>query len=163
VAELHFDLKATRCPRCAGDLVLRVEVDERGAEVQLSVDTACTACGDAPWPESDERLLLFRPGQPRAEPASGEEPDARLLAAQARIEQLVRAREGLARDLEAARRDARRAADDARRRQPEQLLALRAELSRLEGELADARAQLRRGEEATRGSVQPGKRAIEIE
>ena len=40
---------------------------------------------------------------------------------------------------------------------------LHTEISRLEGILAEARAEIRRGEEATRGPVSPGKRAIELD
>jgi hypothetical protein len=41
--------------------------------------------------------------------------------------------------------------------------ALREEISRLEGQLAEARAEVRRSEEATRGETGQGKRPIEVE
>lgn len=163
MAELHFDLAHIRCPRCAGELVVRVGIEETGEEVRLTIDSACVACGVAPWPESDERLLVFRPGSLTGAPPPGEELAPRLAAAQARIDQLQRRVEGLDHDLQASRRDLSRALDDGRRRQGDVVTTLRGEISRLEGALADARAEVRRAEEATRGSVEAGKRAIEIE
>ena len=165
--EAHVDLRQHRCPRCAGELVLRVEVDEAGRDVRVTVDTACASCGASPWGESDERLLVFRPGSPGAGGASGasaaDDATARLASAHARIEQLLRRNEGLDHDLEASRRDLARAEERGRGRQSDVITALKADVSRLEGELAEARARMRKDEEATRGPVESGRRPIEIE
>ncbi len=165
MTELHFELRKTRCPRCAGELVLRVNITEPHADVRLVVDSACVSCGVTPWEDSDERLLVFRPGSATggAGGGSAEELAGRLAAAQARSEQLLRRIEGLDNDLEAARRQVARAEEDRRRRQSEVVVSLRADISRLEGELAAARVELRRSDEATHGEVRPGKRAIEID
>ena len=164
MSEVHVDLRQHRCPRCAGDLVLRLDVDEAGRDVRLTVDTACASCGQSPWADSDERLLIFRPGSAGV-PAGGtaDELAAKLAAAYARVEQLVRRTEGLEGDLEAARRDLSRADERGRGRQSDAVAALRGDVSRLEGELAEARARMRKDEEATRGPVAPGLRPIEIE
>lgn len=161
--EQFVELKRSRCPRCSGEMVLRLEVDEADLDVRLVIDTACVACGSSPWPDSDERLLVFRPGSPGAARNTPEELAAKLASAQARIEQLLRRVEGLDHDLDAARRDVDRAQDLARGRASDATAALRSEVARLEGELAQARAQMRRDEEATHGDVQSGKRPIEIE
>jgi hypothetical protein len=165
VAELHFELRRTRCPRCSGEIVLRVTADESAADVRLLVDSACVACGVGPWPVSDERLLVFRPGRNTGGASGGtaEELAARLAVAQARIEQQQRRIEGLERDLEASRRDITRAETAVRGRQSDVVTQLRADISRLEGELAAARAEVRKNEEATRGEVQAGKRAIDLD
>jgi hypothetical protein len=55
VREAFLDLMNLRCPRCAGQLVLRVLADERGRGVHLTLDSACIACGVSPWAESDQR------------------------------------------------------------------------------------------------------------
>lgn len=116
--ETQFELTGLRCPRCAGQLVVRVLAEERGAELALSIDSACVACGISPWAAPDQRTVYFTPGGPGS---------------------VTRARAS----------------------ETEQ--ALREEISRLEGELAAARAEIRRTEEATRGEVAPGKRPIEVE
>ena len=164
MSEVHVDLRQHRCPRCAGDLVLRLEVDEAGRDVRVTVDTACSSCGQSPWADSDERLLIFRPGSAGV-PSGGsaDELAAKLASAYARVEQLVRRSEGLEGDLEAARRDLTRADERGRGRQSDVVTALRGDVSRLEGELAEARARMRKDEEATRGPISPGKRPIEIE
>ncbi len=56
-----------------------------------------------------------------------------------------------------------RATVEEKRRKGELEQDLRGEISRLEGALADARAEVRRAEEATRGVSAPGKRPIEID
>jgi len=122
MVESHLDLASPRCPRCSGQLVLRVLAEERGQSVFLTLDTACIACGTAPWDIPDQRSLVFTPG-------AGE----------------LKAR------------------PPAQRRESEIEAALREEISRLEGALAQARAELRRAEEATRGEVHPGQRPIEVE
>ena len=142
---------------------MRVGVEEPGAEVRLTFDTACVSCGVAPWPDSDERLLVFRPGKPLDRSGAVEDLPARLAAAYARVDQLLRRIEGLDHDLEAVRRELTRAEESGRLRQGEVVAGLRGELSRLEGELAAARARQLRDEEATHGLVEPGKRAIEID
>jgi len=121
MVESHLEL-LMRCPRCAGQIVLRVLGEERGRSVQLTLDTACIACGVSPWDIPDQRTLVFTPG-------AGE--------LKARPPEL--------------------------RRESEIETALREEISRLEGALAEARVELRRAEEATRGEVSPGKRPIEVE
>lgn len=121
MVESHLEL-TSRCPRCANQLVLRVLAEERGRSVQLTLDTACIACGVSPWDIPDQRTLVFTPG-------AGE--------LKARPPEL--------------------------RRESEMEAALREEISRLEGALAEARVELRRAEEATRGEVAEGKRPIEVE
>jgi len=152
MSESHLELREVRCPQCGGDMVLRVFGDERGKDVILTLDSACVACGMAPW--SDERTMVFTPG---GAPASGEEADGRLAAAQARIETLARRCQVLEDALAAAERNA------AREQRSEVESQLRSEISRLEGSLAQARADARKADAATRGEVQPGKRPIEIE
>ena len=152
--EAHLELTNLRCPRCAGQLVLRVAAEERGRSVMLTIDTACVACGVSPWSEPDERSVVFTPGA--AISASGDSLQ-QLAAAQARIDGLLRRIDSLENSLAAAQRSLQRA------RQGEMETQLREEISRLEGALADARAEVRRAEEATRGPVTSGKRPIEIE
>ena len=60
--EAHIELSSIRCPRCAGEIVLRVMADERGHSVLLTLDTACVACGTTPWDSPDQRTVLFTPG-----------------------------------------------------------------------------------------------------
>jgi hypothetical protein len=122
MVESHLELVA-RCPRCAGQLVLRVLAEERGRSVQLTLDTACVACGTSPWDIPDQRTLIFTPGAGELKPRP--QPEAR--------------------------------------RESDMEVALREEISRLEGALAEARVELRRAEEATRGEVAEGKRPIEVE
>jgi chromosome segregation ATPase len=98
--------------------------------------------------------MVFTPG---GAPASGEEAEVRLAAAQARIETLARRCRVLEDALAATERNAARAQHSELESQ------LRGEISRLEGSLAQARAEARKVEAATRGDVQPGKRPIEIE
>jgi hypothetical protein len=131
--EAHVELTSLRCPRCAGQLVLRVLAEERGRNVLLTLDTACVACGVSPWAAPDQRAVTFTPGASTAE-ALGGVPEAPL--AQRNL--------GFARSSELEQ-------------------GLRDEISRLEGLLADARAEVRRSEEATRGEVGAGKRPIEVE
>jgi hypothetical protein len=154
--EAHLELTMLRCPRCAGQLVLRVLSEERGRSVMVTLDTACVACGVSPWSEPDERSVVFTPG---AAIQSEKAPDveARLAAAQARIDGLLRRIDSLENSLAAAQRNLQRA------RQSDVEAGLRDEISRLEGQLAEARAEVRRAEEATRGQVASGKRPIEIE
>src|ERR1700757_3361824 len=71
--EALLDLTSLRCPRCAGQLVIRVTSDERGRSVLITLDTACIACGVSPWSESDERRVVFTPG---AAIQTDREPDA---------------------------------------------------------------------------------------
>ncbi len=149
--EAHLELDLLRCPRCAGQLVLRVLSEERGHSVMVTLDTACIACGTSPWSEPDQRTVLFTPG------VSLENDQAALAAAQARIDSLLRRCETLEHSLAAAQRNLARA------RQSDVEQALREEISHLEGQLAEARAEVRRSEEATRGVVEPGKRPIEVE
>ena len=149
--EAHLELDMLRCPRCAGQLVLRVLADERGHSVMVTLDSACIACGVSPWSEPDQRTVLFTPG------VSIESDQAALAAAQARIDALLRRCETMESSLAAAQRNLARA------RQGDVEAALREEISHLEGQLADARAEVRRSEEATRGVVEPGKRPIEVE
>jgi len=78
-------------------------------------------------------------------------------AAQARIDTLLRRCESLEHSLAAAHRNL------VRTRQSDVEAGLREEISHLEGQLAEARAEVRRAEEATRGQVASGKRPIEIE
>jgi hypothetical protein len=157
VVEAHLELHGLRCPRCGGDMVLRVLGDERGKSVVLTLDSACVACGVPPWREPDERTVVFTPGAPLAQ-APGDEAEARLAAAQSRIEGLLRRCELLQNNLGAARRNTERAG-----RRSDLESELRSEISRLEGALAEARAEVRKAEEATKGDVKPGKRPIEIE
>jgi hypothetical protein len=152
--EAHLDLSSVKCPRCAGQLVVRVAMEEKQGAVALTVDTACIACGVAPWDDSDARHLVFHPGKPEEDDA-----EARLATAQARVEALVRR----CRMLEVAATEAQREARRAEDRTGGEESSLRGEISRLEGQLAEARAEVRRAEEATRGEVREGKRPIEIE
>jgi predicted nucleic acid-binding Zn-ribbon protein len=154
--EAHLELTMLRCPRCAGQLVLRVMAEERGRSVMLTLDTACVACGVSPWSEPDERAVVFTPGASIESPHAPDA-EARLAAAQARIDGLLRRIDSLENSLAAAQRNLQRA------RQSDVEAGLREEISRLEGQLADARAEVRRSEEATRGQVATGKRPIEIE
>lgn len=149
--EAHLELSTVRCPRCAGQLVLRVTAEERGRTVMLTLDSACIACGVSPWSEPDERSVVFTPG------VSIEGDHAMLAAAQSRIDALLRRCESLENSLAAAQRNLARA------RQSDVEAALREEISHLEGQLAEARAEVRRSEEATRGEISPGKRPIEVE
>jgi len=126
MAEAHLELTRIRCPRCAGQIVLRVSGEERDGAVELTLDTACVVCGTSPWGGADQRTLVFTPGRE----AAGELP---------------------------------RETVDERRQRTDREQSLREEISRLEGALADARAEVRRADEATRGAVEPGKRLIEIE
>ena len=172
--ESHLELSSLRCPRCAGQVVLRVLADERGRGVQLTLDSACVACGVSPWPESDQRTVIFTPGASIAAALAGVEPSGalaeagedlgiRLSAAQSRIDSLLRRGESLERDLAMARGSVQGAAVAERRRIADHEGSLRAEISRLEGLLAEARAEVRRAEEATRAELTPGHRAIELE
>ena len=161
--EAHLELDI-RCPRCAGQMVLRVLAEDRGRGVVLTLDSACVACGVSPWPSPDQRSVTFTPGETAAEALGGlpgaplaQDAEARLLAAQARIDSLLRRCESLEASLAAAQRNLSRA------RQSDVEAGLREEISHLEGELAAARAEVRRSEEATRGEVEPGKRPIEVE
>jgi hypothetical protein len=160
VVEAHLELRTVRCPRCAGDLVLRVTADERGRSVYITLDSACVSCGTSPWTESDERAVVFTPGAP-LEQAPGEEAVARLAAAQTRIDTLLRRIDSLEANLAGAHRNLDRV--EQQRRHGEVETGLRSEISRLEGALAEARAEVRKAEEATRGPVSSGKRPIEIE
>src|SRR5712691_6042114 len=116
VVETQLELRTVRCPRCAGELVIRV---------------------------------------------AAEEARARLAAAQTRIDTLLRRVDALEASLAGAHRNLERA--EQRHRSGEQEAGLRTEISRLEGALAEARAEVRKAEEATRGNVSPGKRPIEME
>ncbi len=162
--EAHLELTSLRCPRCAGQLVLRVLAEERGRSVLLTLDSACIACGVSPWEAPDQRSMVFTPGASIGEALGGVPPaplapdaETRLAAAQARISSLLRRCESLENSLGAAQRNLQRS------RQSDVETALREEISHLEGELAEARAQVRRSEEATRGEVGGGKRPIEVE
>jgi len=126
MAEAHLELTQIRCPRCAGQIVLRVSGEERGRAVEMTLDTACVVCGTSPWGGADQRTVVFTPGAA----AGGELP---------------------------------RETAEERRRRGEREQSLREEIARLEGALAEARVELRRADEATRGTVEPGKRPIEIE
>lgn len=172
--EAQLELTSLTCPRCAGQVVLRVLADERGRGVQLTLDSACIACGVSPWPESDQRTVIFTPGASIAAALAGVEPSdalaqvsedlgVRLAAAQSRIDSLLRREELLERDLAIARGNLQGAATAERRRIADHEGELRAEISRLEGLLAAARAEVRRAEEATRTELTPGLRAIEME
>ena len=165
VVETHLELEALRCPRCAGQLVLRVLADERGRSVLLTLDTACVACGVSPWLSPDQRSLVFTPGASIGEglDLAAEDADARLAAALDRIDTLLRRCESLENSLAAAQRNLARAEVDERRRRGDVETDLRGEISRLEGEFAEARAEVRKAEEATRGEIAPGKRPIEVE
>jgi hypothetical protein len=160
VVETQLELRTVRCPRCAGELVIRVTAEERGRSVFLTLDTACASCGVSPWTESDERSVVFTPGAP-IEQEPGEEARARLAAAQTRIDALLRRVDALEASLAGAHRNLERA--EQRHRSGEHEAGLRTEISRLEGALAEARAEVRKAEEATRGNVAPGKRPIEME
>jgi hypothetical protein len=163
--EAQLSLERTRCPRCAGELVLRFEVEERAGAVHLAIDTACVSCGVSPWNESDERTMLFRPGAPVGLAVSDAAADyaALLAAAQGRVDALLHKVGDLESDLSQAQRSVHRASSDERRRKEELESELRAEISRLEGALAEARAEVRKADEATRGTVTAGTRAIELE
>jgi hypothetical protein len=155
VVEAHLELRSLRCPRCGGDLVIRVLADERGRSVLLTLDSACAACGVSPWTEPDDRTVVFTPGAPLSQ-LPAEQAEARLAAAQARIDGLLRRCDSLQNSLAAVQRDQER-------EQRGDAQDLRTEISRLEGALAEARAEVRRAEEATKGDVTPGKRPIEME
>ena len=156
--EAHLDLTSLRCPRCAGQLVVRVLAEERGRSVSLTLDTACIACGVSPWSSPDQRSVIFTPGASITEPTAGTPgTEEQLAAAQARIDGLLRRCDVLENSLAATQRNLARA----RASDTEQ--ALREEISHLEGQLAEARAEVRRSEEATRGEVSAGKRPIEVE
>ena len=166
VQEAHLELTSLRCPRCAGQLVLRVLAEERGRSALLSLDSACIACGVSPWAAPDQRTVVFTPGASIAEALGGgvrgeaplaQDAEARLAAAQARIDSLLRRCQSLEHSLAASQRNLQRV------QQSEVEAGLREEISHLEGELAAARAEVRRSEEATRGEVGGGKRPIEIE
>ena len=164
VQEAHLELTSLRCPRCAGQLVLRVLAEERGRSALLSLDSACIACGVSPWEAPDQRSIVFTPGASIGEALGGvpqaglaQDAETRLAAAQARIDSLLRRCASLEHSLAASQRNLQRV------KQSDVELALRAEISHLEGELAAARAEVRRSEEATRGEVGGGKRPIEIE
>lgn len=165
MTEVQLELVRIRCPRCASELVLRIQANETAGAVQLTLDTACISCGVSPWLESDERIVVFRPGAPIGAALSGAAADyaAELSSAQTRVDGLLHKVGGLEKDLEQARRSVSRASADERRRKLELEADLRGEITRLEGALAEARAEVRRAEEATHGTVTPGKRAIEIE
>lgn len=165
MVEAQLELRTVRCPRCAGDLVLRINAEEAGGAVRLEFDTACVSCGISPWAESDQRLLVFRPGAAIGDVLAGAASDyaAQLAAAQGRVDALLARVHDLEIDLDVARRDVSRAGADSRRRKEELEGELHAEISRLEGALAEARAEVRRAEEATHGVVSPGLRAIELE
>jgi hypothetical protein len=103
-------------------------------------------------------------GARRAEHVTaGEDVGVRLAAAQSRIDSLLRREEALERDLSASRSQVQGAAVAERRRIADHEGMLRAEISRVEGLLAEARAEVRRAEEATRADLTPGRRAIELE
>jgi len=165
VQEAHLELTGLRCPRCAGQLVLRALAEERGRSVLLTLDSACIACGVSPWAAPDQRTVVFTPGAsiaeaPGAVPAiasPAQDAEARLAAAQARIENLMRRCASLENSLAGVQRNQERA------RQGDVEVGLREEISHLEGQLAEARAEVRRSEEATRGEVGGGKRPIEVE
>jgi RNase P subunit RPR2 len=165
MTEVLLELHRVRCPRCAGELVLRVTADERAGAVHLALDTACASCGVSPWNESDERVMVFRPGSPIGVAISDAAADyaAVIAAAQGRVDALLQKVGDLERDLEQARRSVNRASAEERRRKQELESELRSEISRLEGSLAEARAEVRKADEATRGAISPGKRAIELE
>src|SRR5205823_11312622 len=59
MAEAHLELTRIRCPRCAGQIVLRVLGEERGGAVELTLDSACVVCGTSPWGGADQRTLVF--------------------------------------------------------------------------------------------------------
>jgi hypothetical protein len=162
--EAQLDLRRFRCPRCAGDLVLRISADERDDGLQLVIDSACASCGVSPWNDSDERSMFFRPGAPIGAALSGAAADyvAELSLATSRIDGLVHRVRELESALDQARRSVSRASADERKKKQELEGELRGEISRLESALAEARAEVRRAEEATRGVVSPGKRAIEL-
>ena len=138
---------------------MRVLAEERGRSALLSLDSACIACGVSPWAAPDQRTVVFTPGapaegDPRAEGATEPGP---LGAAQARIDSLLRRCESLEHSLAASQRNLPRV------KQGDLEAGLREEISHLEGELAAARAEVRRSEEATRGETGAGKRPIELE
>ena len=166
--EAHLELSALRCPRCSGQLVLRILADERGPNVLLTLDSACIACGVSPWMAADQRTVVFTPGASiggaEALPAeAASDAVSRLAAAQGRIDTLLRRTSALENSLAAAQRNLSRATADERRSRGEVEAELRQDLSRLEGALAEARNQVRKVEDATRGEVSPGRRAIEME
>ena len=165
VIETQLELSKVRCPRCAGELVLRIAATEEQGAVRLALDTACISCGVTPWADSDQRLLVVRPGAPIGAALSGaaSEYAAEMAAAQARVDALLRRCDELEREVQSARQNVTRVSNDERRRKGELEQDLRGEITRLEGALADARAEVRRAEEATRGEFAPGKRPIELE
>lgn len=109
--------------------------------------------------------MVFTPGASiegdrRAEESAERGPlegEAKLAAAQARIDSLLRRCQSLEHSLAASQRNLQRV------QQSDVEAALREEISHLEGELAAARAEVRRSEEATRGETGAGKRPIELE
>jgi predicted nucleic acid-binding Zn-ribbon protein len=118
----------------------------------------------SPWAAPDQRSVVFTPGASIAESMGGmpdaplaQDAETRLAAAQARIDSLLRRCSTLEESLAAAQRNLTRA------RQSDVEKGLREDITRLEGQLADARAEVRRSEEATRGEVGAGKRPIEVE
>lgn len=165
VNETQVELNKIRCPRCAGELVLRIVAEEEAGAVRLVLDTACISCGVAPWADSDQRLLVFRPGAPIGAALSGAASDyaAEMAAAQARVDALLRRCDELEREVQSARQNVTRVSTVEQRRKGELEQELRGEISRLEGSLADARAEVRRADEATRGSFAPGIRPIELD
>jgi outer membrane murein-binding lipoprotein Lpp len=169
MTEVQLDLRLLRCPRCAGDLVVRIQADETSESLRLVVDSACASCGVSPWDDSDQRTMLFRPGAPigagLGATVAGAADDyvAELSQAGTRIDGLLHRVNELERDLDQARRSVGRASSDERRRKQDLEQELRQEISRLEGALAEARREVRRAEEATRGAVSPGLRAIELD
>lgn len=152
--ETHLELTGLRCPRCSGQLVLRVLAEECGQSALLTLDSACVACGVSPWAAPDQRTVVFTAG---AAAQGAPDAEARLAAAQARIDSLLRRCESLEHSLAATQRNLQRV------KQSDLEAGLREEISHLEGELAQARIEVRRSEEATRGEVGAGKRPIEIE
>jgi len=142
-------------------LVLRMLAEERGRSALLTVDSACVACGVSPWEASDQRTVVFTPGASIEGPLEGAPPgqdaEAKLATAQARIDSLLRRCQSLEHGLSAAQRNLQRV------EQSDVEAGLREQISHLEGELAAARAEARRAEEATRGETGGGKRLIEVE
>ena len=160
--EAHLDLTSLRCPRCGGQLVLRVLAEERGRSTLLNLDSACVACGVSPWDAPDLRTVVFTPGASIGEdqggvPQPAQDAESKLAAAQARIDSLLRRCDSLEHSLAASQRNLQRV------KQSDVETGLREEISHLEGELAKARIEVRRSEEATRGETGEGKRPIEVE
>ena len=159
--ETHFELTSLRCPRCAGQLVLRVLAEEQGRSALLTIDSACVACGVSPWEASDQHRMVFTPGASIEGALEGaplvEDAEAKLSTARARIDSLLRRCQSLEQGLAASQRNLQRV------KQSDVEAGLREQISHLEGELAAARAEVRRSEEATRGETGGGKRLIEVE